>query len=338
VRLLAPEWLLLSIPLLIVVGLAWRAQVGRRAQLAALGDQSLIDALINFPRSRRRAILHHALWMLTGLAVVVALARPVWGQEIETVPTGDVAVMMVFDVSRSMNAQDIAPYRLERARLFAAEVVRRLSGSEVGLMLFAGDAILQAPLTTDLNTIQLFTRNASTNAIQRQGTNLQEALTLASRYLQSPYATSRYILLLTDGEDHEGELDPALQALRDQQIRVVTVGVGTPAGSTVPAEPGSTVALRDRAGADVISQLDSELLRSIADQTSGAYWSLTDAEANLESFTQTFQSTTHIEGGTQANVVEVERFALFVLLALIPLGLDTWLVWKPSARVEPAAP
>jgi Ca-activated chloride channel family protein len=335
VRFLLPELLLLLLPVMIVAGVAFAMQQRRQQAWGKLGDRALINALIDSPRSRRRRLVRHALWLMAAAALVLALARPVWGQEIEPIPTGDVAVMIALDVSRSMNAQDVAPSRLERARLFATDVLRRLRGTEVGLMLFAGRAILQAPLTTDLSTIDLFLRNASTSAIQRQGTNLAEAFDLASRNLNSPYATSRYILLLTDGEDHEGGLAPALQSLREQQIEVITVGVGTEAGVEVPLEDGTP--LRDRDGAEVVSQLNAAQLRSIAEQTGGSYWSLGDAEANTESFAGQFRSTVQAEGGTASNVIEVERFALFVLLALVALSLETILNLKRLGRLAGAS-
>jgi Ca-activated chloride channel family protein len=337
VRFLSPELFLLFIPALIVMGLAVRSRRKRRLQLAALGDRSLIDALIESPLSNRRVIVRHGLWLLAAFALVLALARPVWGQEIEPVPTGDVAVMLMLDVSRSMNAQDIAPSRLERARLFAADIARRLRGAEVGLMLFAGRAIVQAPLTTDLNSIELFIRNASSIAIQRQGTNFQEAFDIASRNLNSPYATSRYILLLTDGEDHSEGLEAALQSLREQQINVIAVGIGTEQGAAVPSD-SSGAPLRDRDGTEVVSRLNPTELRSIADQIGGSYWSLTDAEANAEAFARVFASSTAGEGGTGSNVIEVERFALFILLALVALALETGLSMRrlPKARAVPS--
>jgi len=297
-----------------------------------LGDLSLIATLLNRAGTSRRGIVRHLLWLIAAAALVLALARPLWGQEIELVPRGEVAVMLMLDVSRSMNAQDVSPSRLERTRLFAVDIMRRLSGTEVGLMLFAGRAILQSPLTTDLNTIDLFIRNASSSAIQRQGTNFQAAFELASQSLNSPYATTRYVLLLTDGEDHEGGLEPVLQGLSDQQIRVIVVGIGTESGAVVPLEGGSI--LRDGDGVEVVSRLNEQSLREIAERTGGVYWSLVDAEVNAETFTQLFRSTTQIEGSTGSNVIEVERFGVFVLLAVLALALESSLRLQPPVQMR----
>ncbi len=331
-RFLLPQLLLLIIPCLIVAGIAIQIPRSRQRQLMKLGDLSLIATLLNRTGTSRRGIVRHLLWLIAAAALVLALARPVWGQEIELVPRGEVAVMLMLDVSRSMNAQDVSPSRLERTRLFAVDIMRRLSGTEVGLMLFAGRAILQSPLTTDLNTIDLFIRNASSTAIQRQGTNFQAAFELASQSLNSPYATTRYVLLLTDGEDHEGGLEPVLQGLSDQQIRVIVVGVGTESGAVIPLEGGSI--LRDGDGVEVVSRLNEQSLREIAERTGGVYWSLVDAEVNAETFTQLFRSTTQIEGSTGSNVIEVERFGVFVLLAVLALALESSLRLQPPVQMR----
>lgn len=319
-RFLLPQLLLLIIPCLILAGIAIQMPRIRQRHLMKLGDIALIATLLNKAGTSRRGIVRHLLWLIAVVALVLAMARPVWGQEIELVPRGEVAVMLMLDVSRSMNAQDVSPSRLERTRLFAVDVVRRLAGTEIGLMLFAGRAILQSPLTTDLNTIDLFIRNASSSAIQRQGTNFQAAFELANQSLKSPYATTRFVLLLTDGEDHEGGLEPVLQGLSDQQVRVIVVAVGTESGAAVPLEGGSI--LRDGDGVEVISRLNEQSLRDIAERTGGVYWSLVDAEANMESFAQVFRSTDQAEGGTGSNVIEVERFGIFVLLAVLALALE----------------
>ena len=331
-RFLLPQLLLLIIPCLIIAGIAIQIPRSRQRQLMKLGDLSLIATLLNRAGTSRRGIVRHLLWLIAAAALVLALARPLWGQEIELVPRGEVAVMLMLDVSRSMNAQDVSPSRLERTRLFAVDIMRRLSGTEVGLMLFAGRAILQSPLTTDLNTIDLFIRNASSSAIQRQGTNFQAAFELASQSLNSPYATTRYVLLLTDGEDHEGGLEPVLQGLSDQQIRVIVVGIGTESGAVVPLEGGSI--LRDGDGVEVVSRLNEQSLREIAERTGGVYWSLVDAEVNAETFTQLFRSTTQIEGSTGSNVIEVERFGVFVLLAVLALALESSLRLQPPVQMR----
>ncbi len=327
-RFLIPQLLVLIILCLLVAGIAIQMSRIRQRQLNKLGDEPLIAVLVSKAGSSRRMFVCHVLWLMTAVALVLALARPVWGQEIEPIPRGDVAVMLALDVSRSMNAQDIAPSRLERARLFAADVMRRLTGTEVSFMLFAGRAIMQAPLTTDLNTIELFIRNASSTAIQRQGTNLQAAFQLARQNLNSPYATTRFVLLLTDGEDHEGSLNPILQDLSDQQIKVIVVGIGTESGASVPLEGGSL--LRDQDGVEVTSRLNVESLRVIAERTGGAYWSLTDAEADVESFAGIFRSGTLTESRTTSNVIEVERFGIFVLLAVVSLVLEAGLRFRPT--------
>lgn len=333
-RFLLPQLLLLIIPCLIVAGIALQMPRIRQRQLMKLGDVPLTRTLLNRAGTSRRGIVRHLLWLIAAVALVLAMARPVWGQEIELVPRGEVAVMLMLDVSRSMNAQDVSPSRLERTRLFAVDVVRRLTGTEIGLMLFAGRAILQSPLTTDLNTIDLFIRNASSSATQRQGTNFQAAFELANKSLNSLYATTRFVLLLTDGEDHEGGLEPVLQGLSDQQVRVIVVGVGTESGATVPLEGGST--LRDGDGVEVISRLNEQSLRDIAERTGGVYWSLVDAETNTELFAQLFRSTNQVEGGTGSNVIEVERFGIFVLLAVVALALEFALRLQPSVQIGEA--
>ena len=157
--------------------LAW-GETQRRKAAARIGPPDLVALLGDAPRQSRRAS-KALLWLLTVAALIIALARPVWGTEVDPVETVGVSVMLVLDVSRSMDVQDIAPSRLERARLDALDLLRRLEGNEFGLILFAGTAFVQFPLTTDARSAAGFVNGASSDSISQQGTNIEAALRLA---------------------------------------------------------------------------------------------------------------------------------------------------------------
>ncbi|MCH2463540.1 MAG: VWA domain-containing protein, partial [Gemmatimonadetes bacterium] len=204
----------------------WGTRQARKRALAQFGDLVLVQKL-SATLNRRARAARSVLMLLVVAFLVLALARPQFGTRVETVTSEGQDVMVALDVSRSMLAEDVNPNRLERARLEIMRIVQRLDGDRIGLVAFAGNAFVQSPLTVDYGAAALFLNSMNTDLIPLQGTNLGEALTVALDAFEEGTSDYRVLIVVTDGEDHEGEIDQALERARDAGVLIHTVCIGS---------------------------------------------------------------------------------------------------------------
>ena len=262
-RFATPEYLylLLAIPVLAVVfGLAVRS---RRRRLERLGNPQTLAGLMP-DASPRRVRGKVVLFLLALVLLAFALARPQLGSKLKEVEREGVEIMIAIDVSNSMLAADFAPSRLERTKYAVEKVLEELDEDRVGIIVFAGDAYVQLPITSDYRTARNFVSQISTDMVSKQGTALGSAISLATSSFSSGSGRSRVVILITDGENHE---DDALAAA-DQGVTIYTIGIGTPEGA--PIELNGDF-IRDADGEIVVSKLDEKSLQEIAAETGGAY-------------------------------------------------------------------
>jgi Ca-activated chloride channel family protein len=215
---------LLPLVLLMAAFLMARSQA-RSTALRRIGDAELVQMLlaqVSYQRRRWKALC----WLAALGALIFALARPVWGIELQRIEKEGLAVMVVLDVSRSMDAQDVLPSRLERAKLDLRELFAALEGNDVGIVLFAGQAVPYMPLTYDMSAAQLFIQGAATNAITAQGTAIAAALNTALDSFDPRSSAQHIILLITDGENHEGNPRDAAQLAVDDGVIIHVMGYG----------------------------------------------------------------------------------------------------------------
>lgn len=319
-----PSALLLLLLLPAAVGfLIWRDRA-RQQSIARIGDIPVVGRMLSSISSVRRR-WKSALWLAAAGLVVVALAHPAWGVEIDVVETQGVAVMVVLDVSNSMNAADALPTRLERAKLGIRSLVDGLEGNEVGLILFAGTAFVQFPLTTDLASAETFIKAASSAAISRQGTDIEAALRLANETFDERRAAQRIVVLISDGENFEGDpLQAAAEAAR-QGITIYCVGYGGTDGEAVPImdESGSITGYRSvSSGETALSRLDETMLRAIAERSGGMYRRAAPDGSEMASVMEQIQRHEGSRLQNRAQNRSVERFGIFVALALMALSLE----------------
>jgi len=246
----------------------------RQKQLAQIAAAQFVEELTRSFSPARRA-LKHTLLVLTAAGVGLALARPQWGEQAEVSHLYGQDTLFVLDCSRSMLASDVAPSRLQRARLAILDYVQRRSHGRVGLVAFAGQAFLQCPLTFDYGAFQDALMVIDDKTIPIPGTDLGRALDEACRAMDKD-TRPKVVVLLTDGEDLEQGGVRTAAALAKQGVVVFTVGVGTPAGGEIQMvnEQGKPELVRDRRGEVVRSRLDEPTLRAIAQATRGAYYPL----------------------------------------------------------------
>ena len=203
---------------------------------------------------------------------MVALARPQWGSEIEIVEQRGVQLMVVLDISRSMLSQDVKPTRLDRAKLEISDLISRLKGDTIGIVLFSGASFIQFPLTADYPTALTYLENASPKAISRPGTVIGEAIGTAMGGFNDHRVSQKVIIIMTDGENHEGDPVEAARQASEAGAVVYTVGFGSPEGSPVEVydDQGNVVGYRqDAQGRPVLSRLDEGALKRIAEAGRG---------------------------------------------------------------------
>lgn len=313
--------LMLLLPVLAIF-LIWR-ESRRRTALHKLGDPQLVMLLMAQVSPVRR-IWRAALWLATVASVIFALAQPRWGITAEVIQTAGAQIVFAIDVSRSMDAQDTIPSRLERAKLHTTNLLSTIPGNDAAIVLFAGDAFTYLPLTYDLDTAAIFLAAVNTDAISRQGTDLSAAIERAILSFDTRYPAGRAVVLLSDGENHEGDAKRIARLAAAEGIIIHTVAYGTPQGAVIPVydESGNLIDYKTTEdGILVETRRNDALLRSVAEETDGIYL---DGHmlAALDPISNSLNELSNVNGRDQVIVRPVERFGLFVGLALLTLGIS----------------
>lgn len=319
-------WLLLLVPLLAgVYVLAVRA---RRRRLERFGDMETLRTLM--PGASPRRVYYKFLLMEVAVVLaVVALARPQFGAKLREVSHKGMEIMFAVDVSNSMLAEDFTPNRLERTKFAIERMLEGIEEDRVGLIVFAGDAYVQLPVTADYVAARNFARQISPTMVSRQGTDLAAAIDLAASSFSSESEGSRAIVLISDGEDHEGSAMGAANAAAEKGIRIYAIGIGTPEGA--PISIGGDF-IRDESGNMVVSRLDEKMLEQVAVSTGGAYVRATAANIGLDEIIRAINETEKKEFSAQVFDEYDERFHYFAAAALVVL-LISWLVLPRKNKV-----
>lgn len=266
-----PEYLylLVLIPVLAFMQLYFQHQ--RKKKLKKFGNPNLLSHLMPDVSFVRPALKFYLLLMALA-AIVVTLASPQFGTKLETVKRKGIELIIALDVSNSMNATDVEPSRLDRAKLAIERLTGRLVNDRIGLIVFAGEAYVQLPITTDYASARLFLSSINTDVVPTQGTAIGSAIRLATNSFSQQEDINRAIVLITDGENHQDDAIQAAEEALKKGIKVYTVGMGSPDGAPIPASPGNTSNfLKDRAGNVVITKMNSDLMRQISEAGDGEY-------------------------------------------------------------------
>jgi Ca-activated chloride channel family protein len=247
------------------------------------------------------------------LCLAVALSQPQCGTRTELTRRTGIDVVVALDASRSMQAQDIRPSRLERAKLELSDLMDRLRGDRIGIVVFAADAFVQCPLTTDYAAAKLFLKAINYDSVPQQGTSLSSALLLGKQLLDEGggLARGRALILLTDGEDHEPGLESALDALSQDGVRVYPVGIGSTSGEPIPIydDRGRFAGYKkDRQGQTVMTRLNEEVLREIAEKTGGRYFHSTAGDVGIPAVVEELDRLDKAEFESRLTVEYAERF------------------------------
>jgi Ca-activated chloride channel homolog len=317
-------WWLLSVPLL--AGLALVAALRRRRALAAFaGSETNADRLRGEVATHKRAVKAIAL-LVAATAGIVASARPQWGQGQETITRKGIDLAIVLDTSKSMAAQDVAPSRLARGVRAASSLLDRLEGDRVALVTFAGKPAIACPLTLDHEAVRLFLDAVDVESVSVPGTALAEAVEEGVRALGPPAtegteAKGRALIVISDGEDHEGGVEGAIQATKRGGVTVYAIGCGTDQGAPIP-EGASGAYKKDAEGRPVTTRLDERPLRSLAIDTGGKYYRAAAAEGEVDEIVKALATMDASGSGTVLKTKWVERFQVPLAIALAALVFE----------------
>lgn len=317
-----PQFLLLGLIILPAAALfLWWARSQQKKALARLGDQKLIDKLsanINWTGRRWKTLLQLAALFF----LLLALARPQWGSEVREIEQEGLQVIVALDVSQSMLAEDVKPTRLDRAKLEIRDLTERLDGDEIGLVLFSGASFVQVPLTSDYLTALNYLDSAGPSVISRPGTVIGEAIRTAITGFDEELNNQKVLIVMTDGEDRETDPLVAAQEAADNDILIYTIGFGTPEGQPVPEtnQTGEVIGYkRDQNGEVVLSRLDETTLQAIARTGSGKYYRAAADGRELDSLLGEIDDLQRDQLRTRFETTYIERYQIFLALALAAL-------------------
>ncbi len=324
-------YLLLLVPLMVVLFEYCLAQ--RKRRLARVGTSTAIARLAP-EASVKRARWKFWLLVLAVVAIVLALARPQFGSKLKEVEREGVEIMVAIDVSNSMLANDFEPSRLERTKYAVGRVIEGLSEDKIGIIVFAGDAYVQLPITADYLTAKNFVQQISPSQVTKQGTAIGTAIDMAIGSFSSQSGSSRVLVLVTDGENHEDDALVAAERAAQQGITIYTIGIGTPEGA--PIRIGDDF-IRDSEGEIVVSKLDEEGLQKIALTTGGAYVRASSQSVGLDEIIGLINQTEKAKFETEVFEEYDEQFVLPVVVALVLLVLEFFVLQRKNrifARVR----
>ena len=260
-------YLLLLLPLLVAFYLY--SNYRKRKAVRLFGDPALLATLMPEVSKYRPDIKFAIMLVAIGLFAVL-LARPQFGSKLETVKRQGIEVIIALDISNSMLAQDVQPSRLSKAKRIVSQLVDKMQNDKVGMIVFAGDAFTQLPITSDYISAKMFLETIDPSLISKQGTALGAAIDLATRSFTPNEGVGRTVILITDGENHEGGVDEAIKRATEKGIQVNVLGVGSPEGSPIPSE-GENDYRRDREGNIIVTRLNEQMCQQIAQAGKGIY-------------------------------------------------------------------
>ncbi len=325
-------YLLLLLPVFVIVYiLHTRWQRKAREKYAGLQVGSMIPRI-----SKRKPLTKFILYGMAFFFMVIALANPQMGTKLEEVKREGVDIILALDVSNSMMAEDYTPNRLERAKRAIEKLVDNLKSDRVGIVVFAGDAFIQLPITSDYSAAKLYSSTISTDIVPTQGTHVGTAIEKCISALSHDEGKNRAIIVISDGENHEEDALDAAREAREKGIFVHTIGMGSVGGAPIPIYRGrNQVGYRtDNEGNTVVSKLDETFLQQIAAEGSGVYVRATNSSTGLSSIFDEINKMEKTEYEAKQYTNFEDRFQPFIILALICLVLEFFISERKSKWVE----
>lgn len=325
-------YLLILVPVLLLIMII-NSRI-RNKKLRTAGEHKLIQELIpEFSVFRRN--LKFFLQLLAFTLAVFILARPQFGSKLEEVKREGVEVIIALDVSNSMLAEDIQPNRLERAKQAISSLVDRLQDDKIGLIVFAGDAYTQIPVTTDYVSAKMFLSSINTGIVPKQGTSLASAINLGISSFSPGTNESKALVIITDGENHEDDPMPAASEAAEKGVMIHTIGIGSGSGVPIPVSSnGRKDYLKDNEGNTVITRLDEGILRDIAFAAGGKYVKASNTDLGLGTIYNEIRSMEQRELEGTVYSEYNDQFRVLAVMALILLVLDIMIMERKNRKLS----
>ena len=310
--------------------MAWRNKIQKYFSNNKLLDQ------ISPNRSNFKLNLKLVLELFVILFLCVALANPKIGTELKSINREGVDIVFAIDVSKSMLAEDVAPNRLTRSKRIISEIINSLSSDRLGIVAYAAQAIPQVPLTTDFASVKNFLQIIDTDMLSSQGTSIDSALNLSVNFFDQNSDTNRVLILISDGEDHDDIPDSIIKLISENNINLITIGIGQEAGTTIPIKIDGTVDSykKDINGDVVITKRNSDFLLKIASSSKGEYIDGNFTEDALELVKTKLDKIDKSEFESSQFVEYKQQFQIFILLSLLFIISDIFIFQTKTKWIQ----
>ena len=328
-----PDFLYLLLLLPVIILLFIINEIRKKKALKRLGDINLVGRLVP-EMSKIRPVIKFILPLIAISSGIIMVSRPQFGSKIEDVKKQGVEVIIALDVSNSMLAEDIQPDRLTRAKQAISRLVDNLNNDKIGLIVFAGDAYIQIPVTTDYISAKMFLSTINPNMVPKQGTAIGAAISLGIRSFSPGEGKSKAMIIITDGENHED--DPVREAEEASKAGIVihTIGIGSTEGVPVPViNNGRKDYLKDVDGNTVITKLDEEILKKIALSSNGNYVRASNSNIGLDEIFSQIKKMKKQELESTMYTEYNDQFQIFAAIAIFMLIVDFIIMERKNRRL-----
>lgn len=326
-------YILFAIPVIVVVFLLlliWKRTVQKR-----FVDKELLKKL-SPNRSLFKSVLKVLVLCLAIACLSFALVNPKIGTKLETVKREGVDIVFALDVSKSMLAEDIAPNRLEKSKQLITQIINGLAGDRIGIIGYAGSAFPQVPITSDFSSAKLFLSGMNTDMVSSQGTAITQAIEMAQTFYDDEEQTNRVLFIISDGEDHEGNVSTIAEEAAEKGIRIFTIGVGTLEGGPIPIKENGVLQYykRDQNNEQVITRLSEETLKEIAKTANGEYIDGSNTKVVVDQVKAILNGMDKKEFEAKQFTDFKDQFQWFLAGALFLLVLDVFLLERQTAWLK----
>ncbi len=287
-------------------------------------------------RSSFKSILK-MIFFLIGLSfLIISLTNPKMGTKLETIKRQGVDIVFALDVSKSMLAEDIAPNRLEKAKQIISKIIDKLGSDRIGIIIYAGNAYPLLPITTDHGAAKMFLQNASPNLVSSQGTAINDAIIMANTYYDNDEQTNRFLFIISDGEDHQEDASSAIAKATKDGIKTYTIGVGTEKGGPIPIKYNGILEgyKKDNKGETVITRLNEEVLKDIAEKGKGKYILGNRTQETVDFVEDLLVKAEKTEFESKQFSDYKDQFQWFVAFALLFLVIDAFMLEKKTRWIQ----
>ena len=323
-----PTYLLLLIVLPVLAVIFIWSNIKRKRNLKAYGDPELLSAMMP-DVSPARYNLKFWLTFAALFFLIIVAARPQFGTKMETVKRQGIETVIALDISNSMLAQDVAPSRLEKSKKIISKLVDEMQDDKIGLIVFAGEAFIQLPITSDFISAKMFLESISPELIASQGTDIRAAINMATRSFTPREDVGRAIIIITDGENHEGGAEEAAKEAASKGMLVYVLGVGSPEGSPIPVG-GANEYRKDKDGNVIVTKLNEQMCQEIAKAGGGAYIRVDNTNAAQKLLQKEIDKLAKADLETTVYSNFDEQFQVISWIAFILLLLELLILLKKN--------